>query len=123
MNRKDKMLVGALVPKDYGKELFDKLNQDFPQRRRRVLPMTYLMRTLLGMWYDGKIVIKQSDIDAYKADRRKTNRYGNQVLEAAQRAGIEAAAQNMPIDVNPYDPESKSYAAWVEGWKSYFSKL
>lgn len=121
MDRKDKMLVGALVPKNYGKELFDKLNNSFPHRRKQVVPMTYLVRTLLGMWFDGKIDVNMEDINAYKADHRKTNRLGNQVLDAAHKAGQIAAAEQLPINVNPYDPSTKSWELWNSGWKHYFN--
>lgn len=121
MNRKDKVLIGALVPKAYGRELFDKLNG--MARRRNVLPMTYLVRTLLGMWFDGRIEISSEDIEAYELDHRRTNRYGNQVLDVAHKAGKDAASNGMPLTSNPYDPESKSFITWNDGWKSYFSEI
>jgi hypothetical protein len=118
MDRKDKTLLGALFPKDYANELFDKLQNHYPRTR-----MSYLIRTFFGMWFDGKIVISQKDINQYKADRRKTNRFGNQIIAGAMREGMEAAAQSYPASSNPHKENSAARTAWDDGWKSFYSKV
>lgn len=119
MDRSDKNLVGALVPKAYAAEIHDKLASDF----RRPVPLTYLVRTLLGLWFDGEIIIKPSDIETYKADRRKNNKFGEAIADGAFREGLAAAEAGHPFSTNPHGSQSKAYQAWAEGWNAFFNKV
>lgn len=127
-DNKQKML-GAYFPENYEREIVDRFQQQHPH-----MPMTSMVRALVGLWFNGKIKITQADLKRYRLDRRKyTIKPRPRIPDGIEGEGWQAAASGIPMLANPYkltknasgvpevDYEAPDAVAWAKGWNSYYT--
>lgn len=112
----DKKMIGAYVPETYEMEIVDKLQREFPGT-----PLTYLVRALLGLWFNGKIKLTTADLKRYRLDGRKyTVKPRQRIPEGVEGEGWKAAEENIPLLANPYRLGQEA-GLWEQGWYKFYS--